>query len=580
MTRLIVRHLTGGKANQESVFSEADLAAPLTLGRDPGNRVVFEDADDAVSRNHARIERTAEGYRLIDAGSANGSFVNRVRVAGETALAHGDMVQLGRGGPEFSFQLDPPPPNAVKATRVVSDYVGLGRATRIASPEAPIATGPVAAEGASPTEAPARIGRATVERLITAEKKRSSRTVVNVAGALLALVGAVGTWQYIDARDRQANTAKNNQAQLDAAKADADKKIRDLEAKNNLGRRVKAEYGSSTVYIEASWRLTETRSGAQIFHSTMPIEDKGSLPAYVRLADGSLEPLLQLDSTGNAKPIGGSHSGTGFVVSDNGLILTNRHVAAAWHSGYSLPFPGVVVERKQNERKQAQWSVVDVLQDAPASLAQWVPSRSKHFRTQGVGDSRSVTGVNSSISVTFPTSKLRVPAALGTISPEHDVALVKIDAAAGQLKKVELRDSYDTLVSGDTVAVLGYPAVSATSFVITESSDGLMRSQDVASVPEVSVNQGIVSKIVRNRQSNPSPQAARYLSLSGDMFEMSINSAGQGNSGGPVFDVDGKVIGIFATVSTLVGHALQTGAVPIRYGLELLDPTRSAVAPR
>lgn len=579
MTRLIVRHLTGGKANQESVFSEADLAAPLTLGRDPGNRVVFEDADDAVSRNHARIERTAEGYRLIDPGSANGSFVNRVRVAGESALAHGDVVQLGRGGPEFSFQLDPPPPNAVKATRVVSDYVGLGRATRVASPEAPMVMGPVAPEGVPPIEAPARIGRATVERLITAEKKRSSRTVVNVAGALLAVVGAVGTWQYIDARDRQASTAKISQAQLDAAKADADKKIRDLEAKNSLGRRVKAEYGSSTVYIEASWRLTETRSGAQIFQSTMPIEDKGSLPAYIRLADGSLEPLLQLDSTGNAKPIGGSLSGTGFVVSDNGLILTNRHVAAAWHSGYALPFPGVVVERKQNERKQAQWSVVEVLQDAPASLAQWVPSRSKHFRTQGVADSRTVTGVNSSLAVTFPSSKLRVPAAPGTISPEHDVALVKIDAAAGQLKKVEMRDSYDTMVSGDTVAVLGYPGVSATSYMITESSDMLMRSQDIASVPEVSVNQGIVSKIVRNRQSNPSPQAARYVSVSGDTFEMSINSTGQGNSGGPVFDVNGKVVGIFATIGTR-GYATQTGAVPIRYGLELLDPTRSALAPR
>jgi S1-C subfamily serine protease len=58
---------------------------------------------------------------------------------------------------------------------------------------------------------------------------------------------------------------------------------------------------------------------------------------------------------------------------------------------------------------------------------------------------------------------------------------------------------------------------------------------------------------------------------------MSINSTGQGNSGGPVFDIDGKVIGIFATVGQR-GYATQTGAVPIRYGLDLLDPTRSATA--
>ena len=39
MTRFIIRHLTGAKANQETAYSDADLDQPLTLGRDPANRL-------------------------------------------------------------------------------------------------------------------------------------------------------------------------------------------------------------------------------------------------------------------------------------------------------------------------------------------------------------------------------------------------------------------------------------------------------------------------------------------------------------------------------------------------------------
>jgi serine protease Do len=57
---------------------------------------------------------------------------------------------------------------------------------------------------------------------------------------------------------------------------------------------------------------------------------------------------------------------------------------------------------------------------------------------------------------------------------------------------------------------------------------------------------------------------------------MSVNSAGGGNSGGPVFDADMKVIGIYSMGRSRPGTSIS-GAVPIRYGIELLDPTKAAV---
>ena len=63
-----------------------------TLGRHKNNDVVI--TDPKVSSFHARIDRTPEGFVLVDLKSRNGSFVNGHRV--ETALLRtGDELRLG-----------------------------------------------------------------------------------------------------------------------------------------------------------------------------------------------------------------------------------------------------------------------------------------------------------------------------------------------------------------------------------------------------------------------------------------------------------------------------------------------------
>ena len=54
-----------------------------------------------------------------------------------------------------------------------------------------------------------------------------------------------------------------------------------------------------------------------------------------------------------------------------------------------------------------------------------------------------------------------------------------------------------------------------------------------------------------------------------DFDQLTINSTGAGNSGGPVFDSTGKVIGLFTYIS---GDATtrNSAAVPIKYGADLL----------
>lgn len=87
---LVVRH----GPNEGSSFRLG--AEVTTVGRHPDSDIFFDDI--TVSRRHARFERgagDAGGYRVLDVGSLNGTYVNHERVE-EAALAHGDEVQVGR----------------------------------------------------------------------------------------------------------------------------------------------------------------------------------------------------------------------------------------------------------------------------------------------------------------------------------------------------------------------------------------------------------------------------------------------------------------------------------------------------
>lgn len=69
------------------------LDEPLvTAGRHPDS-VIFLD-DITVSRRHAEVRQTADGYEVADVGSLNGTYLNRERV--ETSpLQDGDELQIG-----------------------------------------------------------------------------------------------------------------------------------------------------------------------------------------------------------------------------------------------------------------------------------------------------------------------------------------------------------------------------------------------------------------------------------------------------------------------------------------------------
>lgn len=65
----------------------------ITAGRHPESDIFLDDI--TVSRRHVEITRAADGYRVQDVGSLNGTYLNRERID-EAPLNNGDEVQVGK----------------------------------------------------------------------------------------------------------------------------------------------------------------------------------------------------------------------------------------------------------------------------------------------------------------------------------------------------------------------------------------------------------------------------------------------------------------------------------------------------
>lgn len=562
--KVVLRFRNSSKAGTVAEFPIRQYRS-VTIGRDPSCEVAFDsDRDDLVSRLHLKITIEAGNplsCEISDFGSRNGTFVNHQRLSTTAKLMPGDIVQMGAGGPEFEFDIEPRP-SGPKATRL-ADTIPPPAPTRQAMPVAPpsVQAGP---------------GKATVEHMIAQSQRKTSTTLWAGLGLtfFLILAGAGGVYAL---RDKIFGPKKLTAAEL---------------AKQS---------NESVVYFEVGWKLVDMETGRPLyqlyFENKMPAQpasppaapdappppppapDAGAeqrpivpggppnLPVFIQV-DGRLEPLLVTESDdGKNRAIGSRHSGTGFVVSNDGFILTNRHVAAAWQATYEFDSPvGLVLQTDpQGGRK--------LTPIGSQQFPRWVPSRAR-FIVRGKLDyssplvpqaitGKAIEGRNDYLDVTFPRNRERVQAKLVRISDQADVALVKVDLPR-PVQKLELLDNYDTIAQGDEISVLGYPGVSPMVVGAIQSKEAMAPSTEMKMIPDPTLSLGNIGRVIRGRAG----LTEATMSTFGDVYQLTVNSTGSGNSGGPVMDEKGRVIGLFTYA--IQYDARITFAVPIRFGMELM----------
>jgi serine protease Do len=561
--RVAIKRLNASTGNRVEEYPLQSLKE-LTIGRDASCDIKYDpDQEDLVSRRHAKIaieDSEKLSFLISDLGSRNGTFVNKQRVFGPVRLAPGDVVQLGAGGPEFQFDIDPRPPEMARPTRLAAtaSLVNAPGPTR----EAPL-TPPVVIE--AQTRGATGVGRATVERMIADTKKETRLSLVGGGLVLLlvcaAIVGGVLLWN----RPRPpVGPTPLSPDQIAAANTDA------------------------VVYIEAGWKLVSTSSGRQINQLYIPNATKNKegkterlapveqdyLPVFALVGE-NIEPLLTTDDgKGKNRAIGGQHMGSGFVVSSDGFVLTNRHVAANWETIYTWPPDQAGLLVAFDDKLQVKSQTVIPHSRFPS----WVPANAKFVFEGAVSPdslrfmnaysrmiAKQLEGRNDYLDVTFAKNRIRIPAKTARISDRADVAMMKVELPQS-LHKVELNDNYDTIKVGDQAVSMGYPGVSPDVFGTTRSADPLNPESVVTVIPDPTLSAGNIGRVIRGQAG----LNEATVSTMGDVYQLTINSTGHGNSGGPVFDNQGRVIGIFTYGFTPIGDAAITFAVPIRYGMELM----------
>jgi hypothetical protein len=81
-------------------------AEELGAGRSPDSDIFLDDV--TVSRRHARFRHEQGRWVVDDAGSLNGTYVNKSRIDGPRVLVGGDEVQIGKYRFTFLAAAEPP----------------------------------------------------------------------------------------------------------------------------------------------------------------------------------------------------------------------------------------------------------------------------------------------------------------------------------------------------------------------------------------------------------------------------------------------------------------------------------------
>ena len=323
-----VEHLTGPSRGTVTWLSGSEIDISLT----PNRLVRVSEARPGAPRQDllARLHRAKSSYE-IEALEGRPVWVNGARVTAQR-LAHCDMIEFGEAGPLSRFCLfREDQPVRTTAGDILSDAFAYLRISR-----QPLAN---------------RVVRAVREvlRRLTGQTTILFRVSVILAIVVLATVAYqqnrlnVLLQQGIDssvtrldsfaralARGRDDALTPND---LQALRQDLGRRLSSdaerlaaLEQRSLASGRVIAASMSSVWFLQGAYGFREQSSGRMLRHV---VDDDGRT-----LSAPWGDPLLSLEGDG---PVAQRQvSGTGFVVGDDGVLVTNRHVALPWEDDTNI----------------------------------------------------------------------------------------------------------------------------------------------------------------------------------------------------------------------------------------------------
>ena len=225
-----------------------------------------------------------------------------------------------------------------------------------------------------------------------------------------------------------------------------------------------------------------------------------------------------LSLTGSGPEVHLDAFGTGFLASATGQILTNHHVAEPW----------------------------------------WQNDDLKEMLDQGLEP------VTAEMTAYFPGVPHGIAISTEKISSAADVAVLKADISQLGIKQIALADGGRSAVSGGPVVLLGYPT--ALDAILARAGAETLQSIATASQGD---SKRVMEELARRHLIRPITTQGHIGDVLPDKIVYDAQTT-SGGSGGPLFNDEGKVIGInFAMVREFGGSNF---AIPVGYGKSLLKP--------
>lgn len=280
------------------------------------------------------------------------------------------------------------------------------------------------------------------------------------------------------------------------------------------------------------------------FNSTYRLH-VGAKPAVVRIIDGYTGHIRFAD--GRKVSLSTTSSGSGFFVSPDGYIMTNAHVVEGTKSGQEAAAATMKVDflrrlAKQNDLPPTKENLLKVAEFAEKNGAEFIPG--EHMNKVLLQDGSALP---------FEIKSFGAPIGDEGNLVGKDVAIIKVEIK--NAPTLRLGDSANVKV-GDHIFVIGYPGAADSSMLDDKSS------------VEPTTNDGSISAVKTTRDGIP-------------VLQTNANTT-HGNSGGPVLNQVGEVIGLLTFRGNLVNGQEVQGfnfIVPSNTAREFLSSAGAANTP-
>ena len=502
-----LEHLTGPARGTATWLSGAALDVSLS-----DNRLVQlseSGGEQPDSDIIARLHRSEDTYE-IEAVEAHPLWVNGERTAAKR-LEHRDLIELGDTGPLSRFQLYREGSRVRKSVAdIVSDCIDYTRVSRkpmgarISRVIRDLFLG-----FARQTTALFRLSVIAAVVILAATTFQQSRSTVRLqqqvesdAVRLESFASALTRARQEALRPGDLNAVRQ---ELSHRLSAATERLLVLEERSEASARVIASATQSIVFLQGAYGFRETATNRMLRHA---VDDEGR-----SLFSPRGQPVLTLEGDG---PVAERQfTGTAFVVTDTGALLTNRHVALPWEFDASVEALG------EQGMEPVSIKFIGYLPD---------------------------------IREPFPVKLLKA-------SDDADLAVLLCKGVTGGIPHLRLSDTPPK--PGDEAIVMGYPT--GLRSMLAQTGD--------AFIEELQDSENLDFWAVAARLSEE--QFIRPLASRGIVGQVTRATVvydaetTHGGSGGPVLDINGDVIAVNAAIIPEYGGSNL--GVPAEYARRLLE---------